>query len=61
MILLSINLTPNIWILFTGNECKHHQTANEINLETVVWTNNESIIPVDFRIYDIDPDWKSEK
>ena len=33
---------------------KHHQIVNGINLETVVWTNNEAIILVDFRIYDID-------
>ena len=32
---------------------KHHQLVNGINLETVVWTNNDAIIPVDFRIYDI--------
>jgi hypothetical protein len=31
---------------------KHHQIVNGINLETVVWTNNEAIVPVDFRIYE---------
>ena len=39
---------------------KHHQIVNGINLETVVWTNNEAIIPVDFRIYDIDTDGKTK-
>jgi FOG: Transposase and inactivated derivatives len=39
---------------------KHHQIVNGINLETVVWTNNEAIIPVDFRIYDIDADGKTK-
>jgi putative transposase len=39
---------------------KHHQIVNGINLETVVWTDNEAIIPVDFRIYDIDTDGKTK-
>ena len=39
---------------------KHHQIVYGINLETVVWTNNEAIIPVDFRIYDIDTDGKTK-
>jgi SRSO17 transposase len=39
---------------------KHHQIVAGINLETVVWTNNETIIPVDFRIYDIDADGKTK-
>ena len=39
---------------------KHHQIVNGVNLETVVWTNNEAVIPVDFRIYDIDTDGKTK-
>jgi hypothetical protein len=39
---------------------KHHQLVNGINLETVVWTHNEAIIPVDFRIYDINTDGKQK-
>jgi len=39
---------------------KHYQIVNGINLETVVWTDNEAIIPVDFRIYDIDTDGKTK-
>jgi putative transposase len=39
---------------------KHHQVVNGINLETVIWTDNEAIIPVDFRIYDIDTDGKTK-
>jgi hypothetical protein len=39
---------------------KHHQIVNGINLETVVCTDNEAIIPVDFRIYDIDTDGKTK-
>ena len=39
---------------------KHHQTVNGINLETIVWTNYESIIPIDFRIYDINTDGKTK-
>ena len=34
--------------------------ANGINLETVVWTNNEAIIPIDFRIYDINTEGKTK-
>ncbi len=61
MTLLSINRTPNIWILFTGNGVVNIiKIVNGINLETVVWTNNETIIPVDFRIYDIDIDGKTK-
>jgi hypothetical protein len=30
---------------------KNHQIVNGINLETVVWTYNDAIIPVDFRTY----------
>ena len=37
---------------------KHHQILNGINLEAVVRIDNEAIIPVDFRIYDIDTDGK---
>jgi putative transposase len=39
---------------------KHHQTVNGINLETIVWTNYECIIPIDFRIYDINTDGKTK-
>ena len=39
---------------------KHHQIVTGINLETVIWTNNEIIVPVDFRIYDINTDGKTK-
>ena len=39
---------------------KHYQIVNGINLETIVWTDNESIIPIDFRIYDIETDGKTK-
>jgi putative transposase len=39
---------------------KYHQIVNGINLETVVWTCNDAIIPVDFRIYDINTDGKTK-
>ena len=33
---------------------KHHQIVNEINLETVIWTYNDAIVPVDFRTYAVE-------
>lgn len=39
---------------------KHHRVVNGINLITLVWTDGHAIIPVDFRIYDIDNDRKTK-
>lgn len=39
---------------------KSHQVVYSINLETVVWTNNDVILPVDFRIYDKDAEGKTK-
>jgi putative transposase len=39
---------------------KHHRTVKGIGLITLVWTDGEIIIPVDFRIYNIDEDNKTK-
>jgi len=39
---------------------KHHRTVKGIGLITLVWTDGEVILPVDFRIYDIDEDTKTK-
>jgi hypothetical protein len=39
---------------------KHHRIVNGINICTLLWTNGNAIIPVDFRIYDIDVDGKTK-
>ena len=39
---------------------KHHRTVKGIGLITLIWTDGENILPVDFRIYDIDEDEKSK-
>lgn len=39
---------------------KHHSVVNGINITTLVWTDGTSVIPVDFRIYDIDNDGKTK-
>ena len=39
---------------------KHHRTDKGIGLITLIWTDDENILPVDFRIYDIDEDEKSK-
>ncbi len=39
---------------------KHHQLVNGINICTLLWTDGNAIIPVDFRIYDIDVDGKTK-
>jgi hypothetical protein len=42
--------SKNINLVYRQWSGKHHQIVNGINLETIVWTHNGSIIPVDFRI-----------
>ncbi|WP_082098436.1 transposase [Methanosarcina sp. 2.H.T.1A.6] len=37
---------------------KHHRTVKGIGLVTLSWTNGTTVIPVDFRIYNIDEDDK---
>lgn len=52
--------SKHIGLVYRQWSGKHHHVVTGINLETVVWTNNEAIIPVDFRIYDIDTDGKTK-
>src|SRR5674536_109832 len=33
---------------------KHHRTVKGISLITLIWTDGTTVIPVDFRIYNID-------
>ena len=39
---------------------KHHGVVNGINITTLVWTDGNSVIPVDFRIYDNYNDGKTK-
>jgi putative transposase len=39
---------------------KHHRSVKGIGLVTLLWTDGNKIIPVDFRIYDIDEDEKTK-
>lgn len=39
---------------------KHHSVVNGINITTLVWTDGNSVIPVDFRIYDFNNDGKTK-
>ena len=39
---------------------KEHRLVNGINICTLLWTDGSAIIPVDFRIYDIDTDGKTK-
>ncbi|MCO5381686.1 MAG: transposase [Methanosarcina barkeri] len=39
---------------------KHHLTVKGIGLVTLVWTDGTTVIPIDFRIYNIDEDDKTK-
>ena len=39
---------------------KHHRTVKGIGLVTLLWTDGTKILPIDFRIYDIDQDEKTK-
>jgi len=39
---------------------KHHRTVKGIGLITLVWTDGATVIPLDFRIYNIDEDDKTK-
>ena len=39
---------------------KHHGVVNGINITTLVWTDGNLVIPVDFRIYDLHNDGKTK-
>lgn len=39
---------------------KQHRLVNGINICTLLWTNGSAMIPVDFRIYDIETDGKTK-
>ena len=39
---------------------KHHRSVKGIGLVTLLWTDGSKILPIDFRIYDIDHDEKTK-
>jgi putative transposase len=39
---------------------KHHMVVNGIGIITLLWTDGHAIIPIDFRVYDIDVDGKTK-
>jgi len=39
---------------------KHHRTVKGIGLVTLVWTDGTTVVPIDFRIYNIDEDDKTK-
>ena len=39
---------------------KHHRTVKGISLVSLVWTDGTTVIPIDFRIYNIDEDDKTK-
>jgi hypothetical protein len=39
---------------------KHHRTVKGIGLVTLLWTDGQKILPVDFRVYNIDEDEKTK-
>ena len=39
---------------------KHHRTVKGIGLITLVWTDGDIVLPIDFRIYNIDEDNKTK-
>lgn len=39
---------------------KHHRTIKGMGLVTLVWTDGTTVIPIDFRIYNIDEDDKTK-
>jgi len=39
---------------------KHHRTVKGIGLVSLVWTDGTTVIPIDFRIYNIDEDNKTK-
>lgn len=50
----------NMDIVYHQWSGKHHRIVNGINITTLIWTDGEAIIPVDFRVYDIDVDGKTK-
>lgn len=40
--------------------CKHHKTVKGINLQTLLWTDGNKIIPTDFRVYNKPKDNKNK-
>lgn len=50
----------NMELVYRQWSGKHHQTVNGINLTTLLWTDGIAMIPVDFRIYDIENDNKTK-
>ena len=50
----------NISLAYYQWSGKHHQVVNGINISTLIWTDGNAIIPIDFRIYDINVDGKTK-
>jgi len=50
----------NIGLSYHHWSGKHHCVVNGINIITLLWTDGNAIIPVDFRIYDINVDGKTK-
>lgn len=50
----------NIGLVYHHWSGKHHCVVKGINIETMLWTDGNAIIPVDFRIYDINVDGKTK-
>lgn len=40
---------------------KHHKVVKGINVQSLVWSNGDSIIPIDFRVYNKKEDDKAKK
>lgn len=47
-------------LVYQNYSGKHHSVVNGINITTLVWTDGNSVIPVDFRIYDNYNDGKTK-
>ncbi len=50
----------NMSLVYRQWSGKHQRMVNGINICTLLWTDGNAIIPVDFRIYDIDVDGKTK-
>ncbi len=50
----------NISLVYYQWSGKHHRVVNGINIGTLLWTDGNAIIPVDFRIYDINVNGKTK-
>jgi putative transposase len=46
-------------LVYRHGSGKQHKVVNGIDLMSLVWTDGDAKIPIDFRIYDIDNDGKT--